>query len=46
VFEMGLYARRVVEGLVVAEVREGFWVLFELRGCQSDSRRRNGGVLT
>jgi hypothetical protein len=30
VFEMGLYARRVVEGLVVAEVREGFWVLFEL----------------
>lgn len=33
VFEVGLYARGVVEGLVVTEVREGFWVLFELRGC-------------
>lgn len=33
VFEVGLYARGVVEGLVVTEVREGFWVFFELRGC-------------
>lgn len=32
VFEVGLYARGVVEGLVVTEVREGFWVFFELRG--------------
>lgn len=28
--EMGLYARGVVEGLVVTEMRERFGVLFEL----------------
>jgi hypothetical protein len=30
VFEVGLYACGVVEGLVVTEVRKGFWVLFKL----------------
>lgn len=33
--EMGLYACRVVQRLVVAEMCEGFGVFFELWKCQS-----------
>lgn len=31
--EMWLYARRMIERLIMSEVCEGFWVLFELWSC-------------